>query len=160
MKLSSTHSTIIIVLLVIAIGFSIWTLISAQRGEATLAPFAQCLEEEGATFYGTFWCPFCGEQKDMFGRRAARELPYVECSTANQGTRQVCIDEGIEAYPTWEFADGTRTTGVLSLEQLSEATGCMLPTENNEENLNEDLNNENTENLDTNETVPEEDPEV
>lgn len=89
--------------------------------------FAQCLEDEGAIFYGAFWCPHCNEQKALFGR-SAKELPYVECSTPNgQGQLEVCTEEGITGYPTWEFADGERKGGVLELEELAEKTGCELP---------------------------------
>ncbi len=89
--------------------------------------FAQCLADRGATFYGAFWCPRCREQKALFGR-AQRLLPYVECSPPNrQGQYAVCREAQVRAYPTWVFADGTRREGVLSLQQLSEATGCELP---------------------------------
>lgn len=89
--------------------------------------FAQCLSDEGAIFYGAFWCPHCNEQKGIFGRSASK-LPYVECSTADgRGQLQECTDAGITGYPTWEFADGERKGGVLELEELSEKTGCELP---------------------------------
>jgi len=94
---------------------------------AKYADFAQCLADEEATFFGAFWCPACEEQKRLFGR-AEGSLPYEECSTPDrQGQLQVCIDEGITSYPTWEFADGERAQGVVSLEDLSEKTGCDLP---------------------------------
>ena len=89
--------------------------------------FAQCLADQGATFYGAFWCPRCREQKALFGR-AQRFLPYVECSPASgQGMLPVCREAGVRAYPTWDFADGSRQEGVLSLSQLAAATGCELP---------------------------------
>ncbi len=89
--------------------------------------FAQCLEQKGAKFYGAFWCPHCQAQKKMFGK-SVKHLPYVECSTPNaKGTKQVCIDAGIEGYPTWIFADGTRQTGEVPLATLAEKTSCVLP---------------------------------
>lgn len=89
--------------------------------------FAQCLGEKDTTFYGAFWCPHCQEQEDLFGK-SEKYLPYVECSTPNgQGQLQVCVDAGIGSYPTWEFADGSRLNGVVSLEVLAEKTGCELP---------------------------------
>src|SRR5690606_1699273 len=76
-----------------------------------LDAFASCLAEEGATFYGAFWCPHCQNQKAMFGR-SARLLPYVECSTPDgRGQLQLCTDAGITGYPTWIFEDGTIETG-------------------------------------------------
>jgi thiol-disulfide isomerase/thioredoxin len=91
--------------------------------------FAQCIKDSGATFYGTFWCPHCQNQKKMFGS-SAKLLPYVECSTADaKGQTQICIDKNITGYPTWEFADGTRLSGEVELKTLSEKTSCPLPQE-------------------------------
>ena len=89
--------------------------------------FAKCLGEKGATFYGAFWCPHCQAQKKMFGS-SAKLLPYVECSLANsQGQTQICIDNKIEGYPTWEFADKSRLNGAISMAQLAEKTSCVVP---------------------------------
>jgi thiol-disulfide isomerase/thioredoxin len=92
-----------------------------------LDAFAACLVEKGATFYGTFWCPYCQSQKKLFGN-SAKHLPYVECSTPN-GKEQlpICTEKGIKGYPTWEYADGSRDGGKVTLERLAEKTGCALP---------------------------------
>jgi len=88
--------------------------------------FAMCLREKGALFYGAFWCPHCQSQKQLFGA-SAKLLPYVECSTPDQkGVTQICIDADIKNYPTWEFADGSRKTGVIPLQELAEQTECVL----------------------------------
>lgn len=89
--------------------------------------FATCLKERGAIFYGAFWCPHCRDQKTMFGKSASL-LPYVECSTPDgNGILAVCREKNIESYPTWDFADGSRQTGVIPLEMLAEKTACELP---------------------------------
>lgn len=91
--------------------------------------FATCLKDEGAVFYGTFWCVHCQATKELFGS-SKKLLPYVECSTLDgKNQMQICTDKKIEGYPTWEFADGSRLTGELSLQQLAEKTSCVLPTE-------------------------------
>ncbi len=94
---------------------------------SALEPFAVCLGENGATFYGAFWCGHCQEQKQLFGN-AKNSLPYVECSSPD-GQRQldVCENASVESYPTWVFANGERTSGVQTLAQLAEKTGCPLP---------------------------------
>lgn len=108
------------------------TAILRSTGETSVLPgmydtFAQCLKDKGAVFYGAFWCPHCQAQKKMFGT-SAKLLPYVECSPLNgQGQTQICIDKKVESYPTWEFVDGSRLTGEISLEQLAEKTSCILP---------------------------------
>ena len=98
-------------------------------GDIDLVPFAQCLTEKKVTFFGAFWCPHCQATKKMFGK-ARDAIPYVECSTADgKGQLQVCIDNNIESYPTWQFADGSRITGERTLQELSEKSGCPLPLE-------------------------------
>ena len=93
-----------------------------------LDDFAQCIDQSGATFYGAFWCPHCKDQKEAFGN-SERLLPYVECSTPDgNGVTIACQQAGITGYPTWEFADGSRESGNLSLQFLAEKTGCQLPS--------------------------------
>ena len=120
-----TSWIITIVASVAIIGGMIWY--SSQPGKYD--EFAACIKDSGATFFGAFWCPHCQEQKSLFGR-SARELPYTECSTPDgRGQLEHCIDEGIETYPTWESKDGERRTGVLSLADLAEFTGCQLSSD-------------------------------
>ncbi len=89
--------------------------------------FASCLSEKGVKFFGAFWCPHCQNQKAAFGR-SARLLPYIECSTPDgKGRLPVCEEAGVVGYPTWEFPDGTRKSGEVSLEDLSLSSSCPLP---------------------------------
>lgn len=93
-----------------------------------LSNFATCLADKGVEFYGAFWCPHCQAQKALFGD-AVDKLPYVECSTPDgQSEVAYCVDKGVRGYPTWTFADGSRSEGELSLETLSEKSGCPLPS--------------------------------
>lgn len=95
--------------------------------EADVIGFAECLKEEGAKFYGAFWCPHCQNQKRIFGKKASDSLPYVECSTPDgENQTEVCKEAGIESYPTWEFADGTRKSGEQSIQELSRQTSCPI----------------------------------
>ncbi len=88
--------------------------------------FAQCLTDSGAKIYGAYWCPYCIEQKNKFGKSWSK-INYIECSLPERaGTTQPCISAGIQKYPTWEFSDGSRLEDVLSLKALSERTGCPL----------------------------------
>jgi thiol-disulfide isomerase/thioredoxin len=100
---------------------------AVPAGPSKYDEFAQCLKDKGALFYGAFWCPHCKTQKELFGS-SAKLLPYVECSLpSGSGQTQECIDKKIEGYPTWEFSDGTRLNGEISLEKLAEKTSCVLP---------------------------------
>ena len=102
-----------------------WWVVNATPGK--LDGFAQCLKDEGAIFYGAFWCPHCQKQKTMFGK-SQKLLPYIECSTPDGRSQlPVCTEKKVESYPTWEFMDGTRLTGEIPLETLAEKTSCALP---------------------------------
>jgi len=97
--------------------------------KAKLDDFARCLTDKKAVMYGAFYCEHCKEQKDLFGD-SAQYLPYVEC--VERGTRKVtdqCKTLGIRRTPTWIFEQsGERVDGkVLSLQELSQKTGCKLP---------------------------------
>ena len=98
---------IYVLVLIVAIAGIYW---AATRtvGPGKLDEFASCIDKSGAMFYGAFWCPHCQATKKLFGS-SAKLLPYVEC------------------YPTWEFKDGSRLTGELTLATLAEKTGCTLP---------------------------------
>lgn len=120
------NKTIIIIVLII-IGLLVALAIRTSRQPGKLDNFARCLKEGGAVFYGAFWCPHCQSQKALFGK-SAKFLPYVECSAPDgRGQTAVCKDKKIESYPAWEFKDGSRLNGEISLKQLADKTGCSLP---------------------------------
>ena len=87
--------------------------------------FAQCLNSKGLKFYGTFWCPHCNNEKALFGS-SMKYMNYIECSNKDMTQTEVCKKAGIQSYPTWEFASGSRLTGEVPFEKLSEMTGCPL----------------------------------
>ncbi len=76
--------------------------------------------------YGAYWCQHCNSQKEMFGE-SWHHINYIECSLPNRaGQTQICADAGVKAYPTWEFNDGSRIEGGMTLLQLAQKTGCSL----------------------------------
>ena len=100
-------------------------LTTPNTSSAPTVSFAQCLKNQGALFYGAFWCSHCQNQKAMFGADA-KDLPFVECSTPDgQGQLAICQQNNIPGYPTWVFKDGSRLSGELTLAQLAEKTGCI-----------------------------------
>ncbi len=121
----------IIIVIVIFIGvIALSKLGQTKEDPAVLASydsFAECLNEAGAIFYGTFWCPHCQEQKSLF-KNSAKKLNYVECSTPDgQSQTEICKEEGITGYPTWKFTDGSELSGVQQFSSLAEKTNCPLP---------------------------------
>jgi thiol-disulfide isomerase/thioredoxin len=124
------------VIIILVLGVAGMAILRAKSNNTAAGPgkydqFATCLKDQGATFYGAFWCPHCQAQKKLFGS-SAKLLPYVECSTSDgNGQTQVCIDKKIESYPTWELKDGTRipteNSAGVTLETLAAKTSCTLP---------------------------------
>ena len=113
-------------LIVILVLVSVIFLVTAGCSRSPSPSFAQCLTEKDVTMFGAYWCSHCATQKKLFGN-SWQYINYVECSLPNKaGTTEICLQEKIETFPTWEFADQTRFEGVLPLEQLSERTGCLL----------------------------------
>lgn len=89
--------------------------------------FAQCLAARQAKMYGLYWCPHCLEQKKEFGA-SFRYVPYVEC--AIKGSNEMaaaCKIAGVKLFPSWQFGMDPPKEGVLSMEALSDKTGCALP---------------------------------
>ena len=88
---------------------------------------ASCLTSKGVKFYGASWCPHCAEQKRILGASMSK-INYVECALPGnqQGQTQVCKDAKIDTYPTWEFADGTRVSGVQQPQALADKSGCTV----------------------------------
>jgi hypothetical protein len=90
--------------------------------------FAKCLSQKGIKMYGSKDCTHCSRQKDSF-EGAFQYVNYVECSVdgAPGAEAQVCKDAGIQAYPTWVFADNTSVEGEMEFPDLSLKSGCPLP---------------------------------
>ncbi len=90
--------------------------------------FAQCLAAKHAKMYGLFWCPHCADQKAEFGA-SFHYVPYVECTTHESPHELTpeCKAAGVSLFPSWQFGTDPPKEGVLTLQQLSQKTGCSLP---------------------------------
>jgi hypothetical protein len=114
--------------LLIAVAFGVAYYLG-RRSEHKYDAFARCLGDRGVKMYGAWWCPHCVEQKEKF-RASFEYAPYVECGVKGnpKGQNPVCLDAGIKHFPTWQFPPtGERVEKILSLEELSDRTGCPLP---------------------------------
>ncbi|HII17107.1 TPA: hypothetical protein HA361_04285 [Candidatus Woesearchaeota archaeon] len=106
-------------------------LFAAGCGEKEVDPavvdFAQCLYDSGMVMYGAYWCPHCKEIKDQFGG-AFNLINYVECDpNSKNGRPDLCLEQGIESYPTFILADGERLLGAQSFSAFAAKTGCAAP---------------------------------
>ncbi|PPD76096.1 hypothetical protein GOBAR_DD26961 [Gossypium barbadense] len=118
------------------------------------SPFALSLARHlhsiGAKMYGAFWCSHCLEQKEMFGREAAKLLDYIECfpDGYKTGTKMIkaCADANLEGFPTWVINGQVRKpfpfvillifrpymfiiqvlSGEMELEKLAEVSGFQF----------------------------------
>lgn len=88
---------------------------------------AQHLTSVGAKMYGAYWCPHCHEQKELFGKDAVTQIPYVECDpSASNSQAGICQSKGVKGYPTWEI-NGQMYSGTQTLQQLADASGYQGP---------------------------------
>lgn len=72
----------------------------------------------GATMYGSFKCPHCNEQKELFGE-AFSNIRYVEChNRGDNANPSLCLAKGIRRYPTWEI-EGKFYEGLIPLRELA-----------------------------------------
>ncbi|WP_074160256.1 hypothetical protein [Prochlorococcus marinus] len=79
------------------------------------------LNNIGAVFYGSWSCPACFFQKNLFGKQASTMLTYVECGKPKLLPNQAadCQKAQVSVVPTWILPDGKRREGVLSIEELA-----------------------------------------
>ncbi|MFN9916431.1 MAG: hypothetical protein ACK53L_27830, partial [Pirellulaceae bacterium] len=54
-------------------------------------------------------------------------LNFIEVTNPDRTPNQRGIDENVTVYPTWQFQNGSRQTGLLTLQQLSTASGIAIP---------------------------------
>ena len=90
--------------------------------------FAKCLASKNARMYGLYWCPHCADQKSEFGA-SFRYVPYIECASQDDPHQltAACQAAGVKLFPSWQFGADPPKEGVLSLQDLSQKTGCSLP---------------------------------
>ncbi|MFH0755281.1 MAG: hypothetical protein V1910_01265 [bacterium] len=113
---------IIIAIFIFLVGFKVLGKKIPNNISISYDNFAQCLTEKGAVMYGAEWCAHCQEQKAIFGN-SFKFIKYVECSD----NIQICIDRGIQIYPTWLIGTSTKIEGSDKnkiIKELSEITGC------------------------------------
>jgi hypothetical protein len=90
--------------------------------------FARCIATKNAKMYGLYWCPHCADQKREFGS-SFRYVPYIECASENDPHEltPACKAAGVKLFPSWQFGADPPKEGVLTLQELSQKTGCSLP---------------------------------
>jgi len=115
------------------LGLSPWlatgdaVVLAQTNGNATPGPvsLSRHLSQIGARIYGSWTCPACRYQLNLFGPEASADIPYVECNKPEQypDQAQICRKADLRVYPTWELSDGSRLEGVQSLDTLRRWSG-------------------------------------
>jgi uncharacterized membrane protein len=97
--------------------------IKSKSGDAEIQ-LAEHLTKTGAKMYGSYWCPHCYEQKQLFGKPAWEKVTYIECApdAINNPQPKVCEQAGIKGFPTWSI-DGKTDAGAKKLAKLAELSG-------------------------------------
>ena len=117
------------IFLIITLTISIYSIVNiffiSPQPSSQYDDFAKCLTEKGATFYGTYWCSHCANQKKLFGS-SLKYINYIECDPKGENAKpEICKQNGIRGYPTW-IINGRHYEGEQSLQQLSSLTECSL----------------------------------
>lgn len=90
----------------------------APEPEVTAA-FVDCLAEKGYAFGYRDTCPYCQQQKALFGDYLDR-IDTHDCKTDAW-----CSENNISTVPTWVVAStGERLVGLQPLSRLSSHSGC------------------------------------
>lgn len=94
---------------------------------------ARHLKSVGATMYGTYWCPHCGHQKELFGSEAWSIIPYAECATKGfyyDANKINAVRDKVEGFPTWHFPKSAQkkkgnewVSGEMPLERIAILSG-------------------------------------
>ena len=98
------------------------------EGEAAddLVQFAKDLAAADVKYYGAAWCPACTQQKQLFEDGGAF-LPFFEVTNPDRTLNSVGVANSISSFPTWVFPDGSRVEQVMTLAELSSASGVAIP---------------------------------
>ncbi len=93
---------------------------SHDTSTASQVALASHLRQRGAKFYGTFWCQYCKQQKEMFGQQAFSKINYIECDPQGKNAQtDLCQKANIESFPTWEI-NGRLYKGLKPLDELAD----------------------------------------
>ena len=81
--------------------------------------FAKFLSENNIKMYSAYWCPHCHDQKQLFGKKAVKELTIIECAQDGKDNQyELCKEKQIEGFPSWEI-NGEISSGVKDLNNLA-----------------------------------------
>lgn len=86
-----------------------------ERSSYRALKVGEALSKRKAIMFGTFWCPYCDQERqelgaDVFLGGAKRDplVAYVECDKKGAGSNaDLCRQAGIKSFPTWALSTDT-----------------------------------------------------
>ncbi len=85
--------------------------------------FAKFLSDNNVKMFSAYWCPHCHDQKQLFGKKAVKNLTVIECAQDGKNNQyKLCREKQIEGFPSWEI-NGEIYSGVQDLNDLAIITG-------------------------------------
>jgi hypothetical protein len=121
-KINIITGSVVAVVIILIFGFFMTKGVFAPVSSIKYDDFAKCTASKDLTMYGAVWCSHCQDQKKLFGD-SFKYVKYIECPD----NIKLCIDLGIDGYPTWMDGSGKKYEGLQSLENIAKITGCELP---------------------------------
>lgn len=99
----------------------------SRKSSPQAIELAKILKERGVTMYGTYWCPHCSRQKEIFGAEAWSIMNYVECSPKGYGFQGQKMCKDVEGYPTIKDKTGqvVNVSGERPLDFLAQQVGYL-----------------------------------
>ena len=77
------------------------------------------LSDNNIKMFSAYWCPHCHDQKQLFGKKAVKELSIIECAQDGKDNQyKLCREKQIEGFPSWEI-NGEIYSGVKDLNDLA-----------------------------------------
>ncbi len=129
-KLNFIQPFIYIILLLLGILISIN--IVKNKSFQKAIQLAIHLSSKDIIMYSAYWCPFCHDQKELFGKEACKILNIVECAKDSKDSQyQLCDAKEIRGFPCWEI-DGKIYVGFKSLKKLAELSQYPNPEQFNQ----------------------------
>ncbi len=91
-----------------------------------LVAFAKLLASAEVKLFAAAWDAESTIQRQLFGD-GADDLFFIEVTDSEREFNDVAAAEEVDVLPTWEFQDGSRFEGRLSLEEISVRSEIDIP---------------------------------
>lgn len=113
------NKAISIIIIIAILSLSVYIIIKDNSSPEITEELAKCIGEN-SILYSQTGCPACQKQEELFGENL-RFINSIDCFLKEN--RQVCINNNIQATPTW-IINNKEYRGVQSIQTLKSLTNC------------------------------------